>query len=132
ALPIYHFLCDIQNQENRGIGFSWGSIQYDFDFLPRLIYNDVVLSRATWHISHNDIKEITSQDDSKLVEVVRNYVQKRKIPTIVSFVQGDNEVIINFDNELSCYVFFNMLKGERFVQLQEFLFKEDGITQNYC
>ena len=132
ALPIYHFLCDIQNQENFGISFSWGAIQHDFDFLPRLSYNDIVLSRATWNVSKIEIKEILSQNENNSVKVVREFKKKRNLPDIISFVQGDNEVVINFNNELSCHVFYLMLKGENFVQLQEFLFQEDTVTENYC
>jgi lantibiotic biosynthesis protein len=132
ALPIYHFLCDIQNQNGNGFGFSWGTLQYEFDFLPRLNYKDVVLSKATWNISKVDIDSILSHEESQAVEVVRNYRKKRGIPTVVYLSQGDNEVLFNFNNDLSCMVFFFMLKGENFIQITEFLFDEAAITHNYC
>jgi len=132
ALPIYHFLCDIQNQESGGLGFSWGALQYDFEYLPRLSYKDIVLSRATWNIKETKIKEILSHKPSEYVTVARQFQEEHNIPNIVSFVQGDNEVVINFENELSCKIFCMMLKGERFVELKEFLFKDDTVTENYC
>lgn len=132
ALPIYHFLCDIQNQNGSGFGFSWGSLQSEFDFLPRLSYKDVVLSRATWNINKEKIEEILSNDESKAVEVSRAFQKANQIPNLVYFTQGDNEVLINFENELSCLVFYLMLKGESFVQLKEFLFEEDTVTGKYC
>ena len=132
ALPIYHFLCDIQNQNASGFGFSWGSLQYDFDFLPRLNYKDVVLSKATWNINKTDIDAILSHDESKAVEVVRNYREKRGVPDVVYLTQGDNEVLFNFKNDLSCLVFYFMLKGENFIQITEFLFDETSITHDYC
>ena len=132
ALPIYNFLCDIQNQEATGFGFSWGSLQYDFDFLPRVSYKEVVLSKATWNINKIAIDAILANDESKAVEVVRNFQQERNIPDVIYFTQGDNEVVINFKNDLSCLVFYFMLKGEKMVQLKEFLFDDDSITNNYC
>jgi lantibiotic biosynthesis protein len=132
ALPIYHFLCDIQNQEASGFGFSWGSLQYDFDFLPRLSYKEVVLSKATWNITKEDIDALVSNDESKAIEVVRKFREARNIPNVVYLTQGDNEVLFNFNNDLSCMVFFFMLKGEKFIQVTEFLFNEDSITHNYC
>ncbi|UUC46177.1 lantibiotic dehydratase [Flavobacterium cerinum] len=132
ALPIYHFLCDLQNQDSSGIGFSWGELQNDFDFLPRLSYNDILLSRATWNLSEKDIKFLTSLKEEAIIDTVRAFQSERKIPDIVAFVQGDNEVVVNFTNDLSCKVFTLMLKGERFIQLKEFLFKEDTVTENYC
>ncbi len=132
ALPIYHFLCDIQNQEAGGFGFSWGNLQYDFDFLPRLSYKDVVLSKATWNISKEEIDALISHNESKAIEVVRKFREKRNIPDVVYLTEGDNEVLFNFNNDLSCMVFFFMLKGEKFIQVTEFLFNEDSITHKYC
>jgi thiopeptide-type bacteriocin biosynthesis protein len=132
SLPIYHFLCDMQNQNSPGFTFSWGGLQSDFDYLPRLNYKDVVLSKATWNLNKKDIDAILSNNESRAVEVVRDFKEQKKVPDIVYFTQGDNEVLINFKNELSCLVFYLMLKGEKFIQLTEFLFDEDSITHNYC
>lgn len=132
ALPIYHFLCDLQDQNSFGFGFSWGGLQNEFDFLPRVNYKDIVLSRATWNINKGEMDSILAHDESKAVEVVREFRRKRNISDIIYITQGDNEVLINFNNELSCTVFYFMLKGERFLQLKEFLFEEDTITNNYC
>jgi thiopeptide-type bacteriocin biosynthesis protein len=132
ALPIYHFLCDLQNQNSFGFGFNWGTFQNEFDFLPRVNYKDTVLSRAAWNISKTEIDAILATDESKTIEFVRDFKNKRNIPDVVYFSQGDNEVLINFNNDLSCSVFSYMLKGESFVQLKEFLFLEDTITSNYC
>ena len=132
ALPIYHFLCDLQNQNTMGFGFSWGALQNDFTFLPRLTYKDAVLSRATWNISQIDINALLSNDEKDAVKAVREFQKEREIPNLIYITQGDNEVLINFENELSCKVFYYMMKGERFLQLKEFFFSEDTITNTYC
>ena len=132
ALPIYHFLCDLQDQEQSGLGFTWGSLQNEFDYLPRVSYKDIILSRATWTINHDTIKTILAKKEGEIITAVRAFQKERNIPNVVAFTQGDNEVVINFENELSCTVFYYMLKGERFIQLKEFFFKEDTITGTYC
>ncbi|MDI9312127.1 MAG: lantibiotic dehydratase [Limnohabitans sp.] len=132
ALPIYHFLCDIQNQNTFGLKFSWGPLQAEFDFLPRVQYKEVLFARATWNIKKQDIETILTTEESKIVEVVSAYQKKRNIPDLVYVTQGDNEVLINFNNELSCKVFYSMLKGKSFLPLKEFLFEEDCITEKYC
>ncbi|MWB95926.1 hypothetical protein GON26_16285 [Flavobacterium sp. GA093] len=132
ALPIYHFLCDLQNQDTFGFAFNWGVLQNQFDFLPRVTYKDTVLSRATWNINKTEIESILAVGESKNIEFIRNFREQRNIPDLVYFTQGDNEVLINFNNDLSCNVFYYMLKGERFIQLKEFLFAEDTITGTYC
>lgn len=132
ALPIYHFLCDLQNQTSFGLAFSWGSFQSEFDFLPRVNYKDAVLSRAAWNINKNEIKDIVNAVESNNLVFVDEFRKQRNIPDLVYIAQGDNEVLINFKNELSCNVFYYMVKSETFVQLKEFLFAEDTITENYC
>lgn len=131
-LPIYHFLCDLQNQNSMGFAFHWGALENDFSYLPRLTYKDAVLGRATWNINKNDIDAILANDEKDAVRVVREYQQKRDLPNVIYIAQGDNEVLINFENDLSCTVFYYMLKGERFLQLKEFFFGEDTITNKYC
>lgn len=132
ALPIYHFLCALQNQNSSGFAFNWGLLENQFDFLPRVNYKDTVLSRATWNINKTEIESILAVSESKNIAFIRNFREKRNIPDIVYLAQGDNEVLINFNNDLSCNVFYYMLKGENFIQLKEFLFSEETITGNYC
>ncbi len=132
ALPIYHFLCDLQDQEQSGLAFSWGILNQEFDFLPRVCYKDVILSRATWAIRNKDIKHILSQKEENAIDAVRSFQKERDIPNVISFTQGDNEVVINFENDLSCKVFYLMLKGEKLIYLKEFFFKEETVTGNYC
>lgn len=132
ALPIYHFLCDLQDQEQSGLGFNWGSLQNEFDYLPRVSYKDIILSRATWTLNQDTIKAILANKDDEIITAVRAFQKERNIPNVVAFTQGDNEVVVNFENELSCTVFYYMLKGERFIQLKEFFFEEDTVTGAYC
>lgn len=132
ALPIYHFLCDLQNQDSMGFKFNWGSLQDHFSFLPRVTYKDIVLSRACWNITKEEIESILSNDEKDAVLTVRKFQKERDIPDLIYISQGDNEMLINFENELSCMVFYSMLKGEHCLQLKEFLFKEDTITNKYC
>ncbi|WP_299248690.1 lantibiotic dehydratase [uncultured Lacinutrix sp.] len=132
ALPIYHFLCDLQDQEQSGLGFSWGSLQNEFNFLPRVSYKDVVLSRATWNLNKKTMQSILDNKEEDIIKVVKDFQKERDIPNIVSFAQGDNEVVLNFENDLSCKTFYYMMKGEHFIQLKEFFFEEDTVTGAYC
>jgi lantibiotic biosynthesis protein len=105
ALPIYHFLCDIQNQVASGFGFGWGNLQYEFDFLPRLSYKEVILSKATWNIHKTDIDAILKSDESSVIATIKAFRTKRSLPDVVCLMDGDNEVLLNFTNDLSCLVF---------------------------
>ncbi|WAC01060.1 lantibiotic dehydratase [Lacinutrix neustonica] len=132
ALPIYNFLCDLQDQEQAGLTFSWGSLRNEFEYLPRVSYKDVILSRETWNLSSKTIKALLDTKEENVIEAVRAFQKERNIPHVVAFTQGDNEVVVNFENDLSCTVFYFMLKGENFIQLKEFFFTEDTVTGAYC
>lgn len=132
SLPIYQFLCDVQNETCNSLFFNWGPLQYNFDYLPRLLYKNVVLSKATWNISKQEIEQLLSTDKAIFVATIQEFIKYRKIPKIVNFTKGDQEMLLNFDNELSCEVFHSLLKKNNLIQLTEFLFSEKSITSDYC
>lgn len=132
ALPIYHFLCDLQDQDQAGLNFSWGSLEQEFSYLPRVTYKDIVFYRATWNMNADTIKSILDHNEEDAIKAVRAFQQQQNIPDVIAFTQGDNEVVVNFKNDLSCSTFYYMLKGENFIQLKEFFFEEDTVTGAYC
>lgn len=132
-LPIYSFLCALQNQDCPGFNFDWGSLQNEFDFLPRLCYKNIIFSRATWNIGEKDIKRLLLHLHSKeTFDNLKSYLLEKKIPEVVYICDGDNEILFNFKNELSCQVFYSMIKGKRNVQLKEYLFEENCVTGDFC
>lgn len=132
ALPIYQFLCDVQNESCNSFSFNWGPLQYNFEYLPRVTYKNVVLSKATWNINKQEIDYLLSFNIKNCVEAIQKFVNQRNIPKVVNFTKGDKEILINFENDLSCKVFYSMLKKNNLVQLTEFLFSEKSITNDYC
>lgn len=130
ALPIYHFLCDYQMMNKGLIGYSWGQLQYEYPYLPRVSYKNIVVSRATWVLSPQDIKQLTKNKNKK--QFLTDFVERRQIPEVVSLAAGDNEVVINFSNELSRDVFFSLIKNKAFIELKEFFFQEPSITGSYA
>lgn len=130
ALPIYHFLCDLQMQNSQALGFSFGALNYEYSFIPRVSFKDIILSRATWHLSKQEIQSLLKNKHSETH--LSNFIQQKKLPKVIAFVKGDNEVVINFDNELSRTVFYSMIKNKGFAELKEFLFQEASITGNYA
>ncbi len=130
SLPIYNFLCDIQNQDTTGFSFYWGKLTSSFPFLPRLVYKNIILSKATWKLDKKEIQKLVASQKST-INKVRDFANNRGIPDIVAFVEGDNEVLINFKNDLSCNLFYSLVKRKKIAILQEFLTTNSPITDNY-
>ncbi|HYG53366.1 MAG TPA: lantibiotic dehydratase [Flavobacteriales bacterium] len=121
SVPVYQFLCDMQTQdfEKSSFGFNWGVLSQNFKFLPRAEFEDVILERATWQFSKSDIidlKKLTS------LEEINHWRNIWRIPERVVLVEGDNELLIEFNNPLSFQMFIHEIRKKDRIVIKEFLF----------
>ncbi len=132
ALPVYHFLCDVQLQQKRkSMVFSWGSLQEEFQFLPRVEINDIVVFPSTWQILKIDYKKIIESEGVNMI-AVKELREKHSLPKLMLLVQGDNKLLINFEDELSVNMFKSIAKKNQFLKLEEFYFEngESSVVNN--
>ena len=124
AMPVYHFLCDLQTQGLRGVvGFNWGVLSQEFDFLPRAVYKNTILFLATWKVKTDDFKVfIGKQTDQEIKQKIQAWRKERKIPQLVLLTEGDNELLVDFENVLSIKMLFSAIKKRPEFELKEFLF----------
>ncbi|WP_114936605.1 lantibiotic dehydratase [Mucilaginibacter endophyticus] len=131
ALPLYHFLGDLQFQGSKnGLYFHWGALAGEFKFLPRVEIGRVIVFRATWQLSKIDFEDIypllnadPGGDEGR--RRIFDWRTKYRLPALVLLIEADNELLINFEDEFSLRVFGTMLKNRESVVLKEFLF-DDG------
>jgi len=123
ALPIYHFLCDLESQNTRNyLGFSWIKIAPLFTFLPRVIYKDVILSEAKWNIFKKTIQKFMIYDnDELLLETINTWRKSYNVPDYVQIVENDNTLLIYMKHIESIKLFRDSIKGKKKVQIKEFL-----------
>jgi hypothetical protein len=128
ALPVYQFLCDLQNQNIRSsIGFKWGSLAENYSFKPRIIYRNLILSSASWLIKKEEILNLcTIKDNNELIREVQIWRQKNKLPEMVLFEQADNKLLISLNNIISIRTLFSLIKNIESFTLKEFLFSPDN------
>jgi len=130
SMPVYRFLCDMQTQGLRsGIGFNFGNLANEYDFLPRITYKNVILSLAKWKI---DVKEFSTLHDNKEIESkfsnIRKWRSEKQIPRYVTLADGDNELLIDFESNLSIEMLYSVVKKRNTFQLQEFLFNANNLV----
>ncbi|OJJ22992.1 hypothetical protein BKI52_01165 [marine bacterium AO1-C] len=133
SLPVYHFLCDLQTQGLReGIGIHWGALAGEFDFLPRIEFEDLILYDATWNIKKLAIKKMldVAKDDAQLATETTQFVEANKLPQYVFLTDGDNELLVNFKNVSSVRMLLNVVKKRSHFKLTECLFGEEGIVKD--
>lgn len=134
ALPVYHFLCDMQQQGKRG-GLYFGIKQAGtlFSYLPRVMYENIILSRATWQLKKTDIEPlfVKTKDDATLLVNFQQWQQHHKLPNHFLFVEGDNELFIQANCLLSIKMFISEIKSKNAIELAEFLWNDmNSIVQN--
>ena len=113
SMPVYHFLCDMQTEGLRGgIGFSWGSLANEYEFLPRVKYKNIVLSLAKWTI--------------KVSENMETALQNLQLPRFVVLPDGDNELFVDMESRLSVQTLLSVVKKRKSFQLEEFPFDPDN------
>ncbi|KAF2506901.1 hypothetical protein EYY60_20520 [Flavobacterium zhairuonense] len=127
SLPIYHFLADLQSQNYKPIhNFSWGSLEDHYEYFPRVIYKDIIISKAKWKITKTELEPFYS---SSFTLFTAWRVQK-KIPRFVNLIHFDNTLLIDFENEIGLRLFLKSVQNQNTFTLQEFLFTEESMTKN--
>ena len=131
SLPLYKFLCDLKFQDtNPTINWDWG-MKEKFTFLPRVSFKNIILKRALWNIYPIDCTVIISQKEIpyKLIEDLRI---NKKIPSKVLIIEGDNELLIDFEIKESVFMLYEKMKKKQAIILAEYLFTDDNciVLQN--
>ena len=129
SLPVYHFLCDLQNQyfSKPSIGFNWGVLANQFNFLPRVEYKNTVLSSAKWTLNKKDLEPL--QDKKRSGQEKRDAFFDMKarleLPDKFLLADGDNELLIDTADALAVDTFLDAVKKRNEAGLEEYLFNTE-------
>ena len=133
SLLIYNFLCDLQNQNmNFFNGNIWGAFRDVPAFLPRIVYENIIISLAQWNIETKDVKHLTNikNDDISLMNEITLWREKNDLPDLVYLIESDNKLLINLKNVSSIKMFLSSLKKFERISLTEFLYNQDSCVKN--
>ncbi len=133
ALPVYQFLCDLQTHNLRGaIGFYWGALQNEFEYLPRVRYRNIIFSFSEWRIKKENFEKITKLENSdSLHQEFQKWRNSLNIPAWVSLIDGDNKLTLNLDNALCIKTLISLVKKRlSFILTEFYLNNENAIIKN--
>lgn len=121
---FYKFLCEValQNQKKIGLQLEYASLKKRY--FPRIIYKNIILSRARWIMYEEEIKAIknSSNPRSKLKE----FFKKWDVEKYVVLIHGDNELFLDLSNESYLSLLLDELRNTKIVHLAEWLFPANG------
>lgn len=127
SLPIYHFLCDLQGQSVQSIpNFSWGILENHYDYFPRVVYAEVILSKAKWIIDFDELNLFLKLDFERFT-IWKN---QKRIPQFVNLVNGDNTLLLDLNVEIGLKLLLSSIKPHSKIILEEFLFKDNSVVKD--
>ncbi|MDN3691630.1 lantibiotic dehydratase [Chryseobacterium tructae] len=116
-VPLYHFLCDLQYQNTTpSYSWNWGMFT-NYDYLPRVMVNNVILSRTSWHLSYEKI----FNGKQASISTFRDYLKERKIPEIFTFAERDMELPVFMNEDVSLEILLDHLTKEKSIRVFESL-----------
>lgn len=130
SLPLFRFLCDVQNQQLKaGFSFSFASLLPGLSFYPRVVYKSCVIHLAEWHLEANQFfsQSPISADENfvnfqKLSETLR-------VPRYFAYVQGDNFLVFDRHRRDDIFFFLEEIRNKGQFILREFPFTENSMTR---
>ncbi len=120
GLGFYRFLCGLQDQGMvNGLGWSWGPLE-SAAFLPRVRSGRLVLERARWRLSKEEIETLCKGSGAARFAAAQHLRTARRMPRHLLLADGDNELLLDFDNVLSVEACLDVLEGRAESVLFEF------------
>ncbi len=118
---LYRFLCTLQSQGIcDALYWRWSPLD-NVGFLPRVRCGRLILSRARWQVSKEEIRELIRSRDHELLASVYRWRARRRLPRWVVVVEGDQELPVDFLNVLSIDAFLSLIGRRSTVLLEELL-----------
>lgn len=118
---VYRFLWSLQSQGVvEELTWDWGLFD-SFPFLPRVASGRLVLTRARWRVTADEIAGLGSGDPVRRFRAAAEWRRRRRIPRWAVLADGDREWVVDFDNVLAVETFAALIRGRpRFVLTELF------------
>lgn len=130
TLPVYQFLSELSYQQiipslilDRGVTTSLDK------YLPRIQYKNIILSKAVWRLTFEDVKELYQQKENLRPEAVAAFRDAWNIPLYTEFLDdAARSLIIKWDELISVQYFLLALSEDvKSVYMVEFPFNPEKI-----
>jgi len=108
---IYRFLCALQSQGTVGdLGWNWGPLR-EAPFLPRIVYGRLVLSRARWRATAQELEPLVQATGAARFRAAQQWRTSRKLLRWIALVDADNELPVDLHNVLALDTFMELVKS---------------------
>ncbi|HVI43848.1 MAG TPA: lantibiotic dehydratase [Chitinophaga sp.] len=125
SLPVYKFLCDLQNENLAACNiWDWGLLR-SLNHLPRVCYKNIILRKAEWKIEVTELSDMPA-DTTDRFHFFQTWRNKREIPQQANLSYGDNQLFLDFSQTTSIDLFLQYLHRNSSITIEEYLFSADN------
>jgi class I lanthipeptide synthase len=119
TLVPYRFLALLQSQNMRSVfSWDWGPLT-NAVYLPRVRWGRCVLARASWRATAAELQPLAQLHGRERFAAARQWARDRRMPRLVELADGDNELLVDFDNPLSIEAFVELVDERARIRLVE-------------
>lgn len=98
-LPIFRFLCDLQHEGfNQNLNFSMANLFPGMPAYPRVIYKNLILEPASWHLDAKHLSEIKKLDQLSQFTAFKAYARQIGLPDEIYYEVHDHLLHIKLSN----------------------------------
>ena len=121
AVGVYRFLCLLQADGcTPAAAWHWGALE-SLPFLPRVTLGRLVLSRARWRLTADEIRALTTARGAARYESVQAWRARRGMPRWIVLADYDNTLVVDLDNVIAVDSLVQLLHDRREAHLTELL-----------
>lgn len=118
GVSVYRFLATVGRQGVASALFwDWGPLA-DLPFLPRVRYEDMVLSRATWFLREEERKLLREGTAA----------ERLRMPRFLLYLDGDQELLIDLKNDMTIEAFLAAAARREIAIVHELLPQPDELV----
>ena len=127
--PVYRFLGALQRADGRALAesWSWGSLESSA-FLPRIVCEDIVLSRARWQFAPEELRRILHSEPHHAFGAVQALRADLSLPRWVALWSEGTPLPVDLENPLSVEVLVQAARTASEILLEEILPAPDELA----
>ena len=119
SVALYRFLCLLQIEHcASSVAWSWGPLEA-LPFLPRVTTGRLVLARARWLVTAEEIETLCETTGAGRYEALQHWRHSRRLPRWVVLADYDNTLVIDLENIVAVDSLLQMLKDRHDATLIE-------------
>lgn len=128
-LIAYRFLGAIEQHNTSLAQITWGGGFSSFGFKPRVVFNDLIISPATWTFSNQRLQKIAKKDHGAALDALRALFELAKCPPFVEIEEGDNTLLADITDEFQLTQILRIVKKGYGLTINEAL---DDLSEIKC